>query len=506
MLRPLAVTVAVLAAGALAVLTLMEFRAGPAPGERPVLTAPGTYHVKPPGGRKRPERDKRLHIRYAPDDPDAVGEVGPKSGHLTMDVSAAKDVLRLKKFGSGCTNTADLVVVCDVGTWYDSWAGWSGALPYAAPGSKAGDSGRLRMTYEAPDGHVATATTRVVVGGPILEVRAPKVVDGIRPGAETSMDLAVRNTGETTAHGIALLLTVDNELPLSQHFANCRYSGADRGAQTAYCTFPDLRLPPGRTVVFGPGLRMRTPKVIDHADLRQSAWPLDLGPYEAVRMTSPGPAGDGPRLEPVVRAGGRGAWSDDAEVWTMVHTDNPADYAAIGDRVAGAPGDVRDVRIGARNDGPGDPGQGGAFDLVFTPPRGSTVVKEPMQEIDDDVFEPLCRHKGDTYTCPSTAHEPGEERTLTFTLRLAAGDGDGLVRLKPRGAPDERTADPDPSDNTARVVVVPAEAAPPAARSDTLAWTVGAVALAGVTAVGALLLRRRARRASGARRDSPSKG
>ncbi len=70
----------------------------------------------------------------------------------------------------------------------------------------------------------------------------------------------MRNTGETTAHGVALLLTVDNELPLSQHFANCRYSGADRGAQTAYCTFPDLRSPPGRTVVFGPGLRMRTPR------------------------------------------------------------------------------------------------------------------------------------------------------------------------------------------------------------------------------------------------------
>ncbi|WP_372346131.1 hypothetical protein [Streptomyces sp. KL116D] len=113
--------------------------------------------------------------------------------------------------------------------------------------------------------------------------------------------------------------------------------------------------------------------------------------------------------------------------------------------------------------------------------------------------------QGDTYTCPGTAHEPGEERTLTFTLRLGADDADGLVRLKPRGA-DERTADPDPSDNTARVVVVPAEAAPPAARSNTLAWTVGAVALAAVTAGGTLLLRRRARRASGDRRDSPSKG
>ncbi|WP_372346132.1 hypothetical protein [Streptomyces sp. KL116D] len=216
-----------------------------------------------------------------------------------MDVRASKDVLRLKKFGSGCTNTADLVVVCDVGTRYDSWAGWSGALPYAAPGSKAGDTGRLRMTYEAPDGHVATATTRVVVGGPILEVRAPKVVGGIRPGAETSMDSGGAQHGRdhrprrrpaADRRQRAAAVTALRELPLQRG----RSRRADR---VLHVPRPALATGPDR------GVRPRPadahPKVIDHADLRQSAWPLDLGPYEAVRMTSPGPAGDGPRLEPV---------------------------------------------------------------------------------------------------------------------------------------------------------------------------------------------------------------
>ncbi|WP_372350044.1 hypothetical protein [Streptomyces sp. KL116D] len=296
-----------------------------------------------------------------------------------MDVRASKDVLRLKKFGSGCTNTADLVVVCDVGTRYDSWAGWSGALPYAAPGSKAGDTGRLRMTYEAPDGHVATATTRVVVGGPILEVRAPKVVGGIRPGAETSMDSGGAQHGRdhrprrrpaADRRQRAAAVTALRELPLQR---------ADRGAQTAYCTFPDLRSPPGRTVVFGPGLRMRTP--------RSSTTPIcasrpGRSTSARVRSRAHDEPGTGRRRSPArtgecARAAG-GAWSDDAEVWTMVHTDNPADYAAIGDRGGRAGRRARraDRRAQRR---PGRPRPGRRLRPRLHPPRGSTVVKEPMQ-------------------------------------------------------------------------------------------------------------------------------
>ncbi|MET9494458.1 hypothetical protein [Streptomyces sp. NPDC006552] len=453
------------------------------------FVAPRTYHVKPPGGRKRPERDKPIHIAYARGD-----RAGEKTGRLTMDVSDAGETLRLKQFGSGCSSFGGGVrVECKVGASYDSWADWAGALPYAAPGSKAGDSGELRLRYRAPDGHMATRTTTVVVGGPILEVRHPETLTGVRPGAVTGWDLAVRNTGETTAHGVALLVATDGELTMTQHFANCRYPGADAPPRTAYCTFPDLRLRPGRTAVFSPGLRLRTPHVLDHGSLRQSAWPLDLGPYQDVLVPDGGEPGDGPPLHARTRSGGSGPWSDEREAWTEVSTDNPADYAAIGARVRVAPGGEREVRVGGRTEGPGDPGQGGAYDLVFTVPRGAEVVQEPMEEIDEDVVQPVCRHKGTVYSCPLRVHDPGAEETFAFTLRFGDRAGDGAVRLRERkdSAPPE---DPDTTDHTAAVTVdLDARyASSPAASGHGLAWSILGGLAAGAFA-GALLLRRRRR-------------
>ncbi|MBA2945645.1 hypothetical protein [Streptomyces himalayensis] len=452
------------------------------------LVAPRTYHVKPPGGRKRPERDKRIHIQYRRGGSEGVGA---KTGRLTMDVSGSKETLRLKQFGNGCSSTGGVTVVCEVGASYNSWADWAGALPYAAPGSKAGDRGELHLRYRAPDGHVSTATTTVVVGGPILEVRRPKTIAGVRPSAETGLDLAVRNTGETTADGVALMVEAGSELTLTQRFANCRYTEGDDAPRNAYCTFPDLRLRPGQTVVFSPGLRIRTPRTLDHGSLRQSAWPLDLGPYEDVRVPDGGKPGDGPPLRTQVRSGGSGQWSDEREAWTEVRTDNPADYAAIGAHVRAAPGEKQEVRVGARTDGPGDPGQGGAYDLVFTVPRGAEVLKEPMEEIDEDVFEPSCRHQDNVYTCPLRVHEPGSEETLPFTLRFGKDAGDGAVRLKERKG-DEPPEDPDTSDHTAAVTVdLDAAYASSTASGHHVAWGVTGALAAFVVAYGGLLLWRR---------------
>ncbi|NEB76052.1 hypothetical protein G3I40_12585 [Streptomyces sp. SID14478] len=455
------------------------------------LVAPRTYHVKPFGGRKRPARDKRLHVQYTRGGDGAVGE---RTGRLTMDVSGAEKTLRLKQFGNGCTSTGAVRVVCNVGAEYDSWADWAGALPTAAPGSEPGDRGELRMSYRAPDGHVSTATTTVVVGGPILEVRRPETIAGVRPGAETGLDLAVRNTGETTADGVGLMVVVDGELTATQRFANCRYTGTDDAPLTAYCTFPDLQLRPGQTAVFSPGLRIRTPKTLDHGSLRQSAWPLDLGPYYDVRVPDGGEPGDGPPLRAQIRSGGSGQWNAEREAWTEVRTDNPADYAAIGAHVRAAPGAQQEVRVGARSDGPGDPGQGGAYDMVFTVPRGAEVLKEPMEELDEDYFEPTCRHKGTVYTCPLRVHEPGTDETLPFTLKFGESAGDGTVRLTERKG-DAPPKDPDTADHTAAVTVDLDEkytASTPSGHP--LAWSITSGAAACVVVGGALLLRRRRHR------------
>ncbi|EDY43354.2 LOW QUALITY PROTEIN: conserved hypothetical protein, partial [Streptomyces sp. SPB074] len=218
----------------------------PAAAADPPLTAPATYHVAPPGGPRRPARDKHLHVRYHED---AVA--GEKTGRLITDVRGAEDVLRLRKYGNGCSGDAARIV-CEVGASYDNWADWAGALPYAAPGSEAGDAGDLHLRYEAPDGKVAEATTRVVVGGPVLEIRRPEKVAHLRPGARTHFAFVVRNAGETPANGLGLTYTTDTMTPTTERFSNCSYHGA-----TAVCRFPALDLAPGESVGLAPGLDLR---------------------------------------------------------------------------------------------------------------------------------------------------------------------------------------------------------------------------------------------------------
>ncbi|MFJ4439417.1 hypothetical protein [Streptomyces sp. NPDC088923] len=454
----------------------------PAAAADPHLSAPATYHVAPPGGPKRPARDKRLHVLY-----DADVATGEKSGRLIMDVRGAEKVLHLKKFGNGCSGDGTRIV-CAVGASYNSWADWAGALPYAAPGSTAGDTGDLHLRYEAPGGRVSEATTRVVVGGPVLEIRRPEQVTHLRPGARTHFALVVRNAGETPAHGLGLTYTTDTVTSVTERFSNCRYHGT-----TATCRFPSLDLAPGESVDLAPGLDLRAPEVETGGGLHQSAWPLDLGPYDGVVVPERGEPGKGPALRPQPGTGTTGTWSREATAWTRFSVDNPSDYAAVGARVRGHEGEERDVRVGAANKGPGDPGGYPSVKVEFTPPKGSRVLKEPMEELDEDYFEPLCEHdRTGVYTCPLTVHEPGDTQLLTFRLRLGALPAEGSVRLRGKDG-EEYPADPEPANDTARVAAEAGEGPRASGGGQAAGWgTAGGVVV--VLAGAAFLVRARRRR------------
>ncbi|WP_234010304.1 hypothetical protein [Streptomyces sp. SPB074] len=132
------------------------------------------------------------------------------------------------------------------------------------------------------------------------------------------------------------------------------------------------------------------------------------------------------------------------------------------------------------------------MELRFTPPEGARVLKEPMEELDEDYFEPLCKHdKAGVYTCPLTAHEPGDTQHLAFRLRLGEESGDGSVRLRGRDG-KEYPADPDPANDTADVTLsgkVPGTSG----GGHAAAWWAGGGAVA--VLAGALALWARGRRA-----------
>ncbi|WP_237305360.1 hypothetical protein [Streptomyces sp. SAT1] len=448
------------AAVVLALLAVLPGAAGCGAAADPAaLSAPDVYYLRPYGDKKGVEDKAPLPVEvqhlYA-----ATG-----AHRLTVEVErGAEKTVRLSEHNPDCAGDATRVA-CEVTGGSLNRTGNVRFTPVAARGSRVGDSGFVRFTYTTSDGTPLTARTEVVVGEPVPEVRTPGALRDVRPGSEVAGAFVVRNTGELPVRGLGLALSLDDSWSFAQRYANCRYPTA--GGRTAVCRFPGLRIAPGQTAVVRPALRMRASRTKIYARYEQRVWPLDVGPGEYSAWLSGGDRGEGPALTADVRATGRGgtegAGGDFAQgrVQVPVTLALGADYAVSDVTLHGAPGTERELRLVVRNGGPGDPGA--AARMVFTPPPGARVTAQPMAEIDEDAYEPLCAYVGASYRCPVRSLEPGASDTLVFTLRLG-GPGTGTVRVEDNapGRLDppgdrERTGrrDPDPADDEAVVTVAP---------------------------------------------------
>ncbi|MCI3241233.1 hypothetical protein [Streptomyces spinosisporus] len=409
------------------------------------LSAPEIFYVPTNGGKKV------FPLRV-----DGPGSYAPGARRLTVDVEAGSEgAVRLRDDSTNCRGSATHVV-CEgpaarlLGLTTDAFA------PLPAKGSKPGDTGYLRLTYVMTDGEKLTARTRVVVGEPVLELLTPAPDKGVRPGAEVTYPVVVRNTGDVTVRGLALVVNA-GDLAFVQRHANCRYPDLQHGSQ-AVCSFPGVRIAPGKSVAVRPALRLRASRTTMYGSFGRMVWPLKAGPGPNQTVSEGGEHGDGPalRAEAVKTPHGRFTKAGD---FVDVRLATGADYAVSGADLHGDPGDTRKVGLTVRNNGPGNPGY--TTRLVFSPPPGTDVLKEPMTEIDDGVYEPYCDNDGYTYTCDVQGLDPGKAHTFEFTLRLGE-PSTGSVRLEdqtsgPTASPAPGGAsgrhDPDASNDKASVVV-----------------------------------------------------
>lgn len=271
----------------------------------PGLTAPASSRVAPYGGKSRPDREKHLLISYDRGVPrgDANGST------LTMDVTGSSGVLRLKRYGKGCSGT-DRKVVCRVGGAYDSWTDWAGALPRAAPTSRPGDTGELHISFRDAEGDVSRATTRIEVGGPVLALREQGPLR-MSAGKGRAAALGVRNTGELPADGFTVTATVDDELGPVRRSRSCDYL-SHSGATIVTRRFPGVRLEPGEEAHVANWLVLGGSRSLMYASFRATVELLgsgaDNGGLDGTsRSTSePSPSGTprtgtGPALAPQVR-------------------------------------------------------------------------------------------------------------------------------------------------------------------------------------------------------------
>ncbi|MGW1211050.1 hypothetical protein ACWD5F_15615 [Streptomyces sp. NPDC002499] len=428
-------------------------------GDARTLDAPDVYYLRPHGDSAGAADPRALSVEAK------GGSVEPRGRHrMTADVEpGSEDVVRLRKHGPDCTSTpARTHVTCQITGGSLNHVADTRVFAVAAQGSHVGDVGYVRFTFTKADGRKLTARTKVVVGEPVVEIGRTGPVREVRPGAVVTTPFVVRNSGERTVEGLGIRLG-SGQMEFTERYANCRYPGTAH--HTAVCTFPDLRVAPGETVVLRPGTRpgftMRAAETEMYDVVTQAAWPLDVGPGEGGDWLSSGDHGDGSTLTPEFGpAEGVRAFSQ-GELRTSVGLAVRADYAVSASALHGAPGTERLLRLTVRNDGPGDPGN--AADLVFTPPPGAEVRKQPMEEIDEDAYEPYCEDEDGAYTCLIGALAPGSDRTFEFTLRLGEPDTAGSVRIvdnKPNlfDPPDQLDhlgrQDPDPTDDRAAVPVL----------------------------------------------------
>ncbi|MER6089326.1 hypothetical protein [Streptomyces bluensis] len=445
---------AALAAATTALLLALTACAGAGAGvggEEPWISAPEVFYLRPQGDKSGPHDKEPFHLHA--EDTKAPTRNGQRDHRLTADVRGSEDVIRLKTVGlrkSGARCTGDTVrVSCEVDGTYNNWEDLDRVLPVPAKGAEPGDEGVVRFTYTTKDGGKLTARTRVVVGEPVVEVRAIKPFKDVRPGAAITAPVVVRNNGEVPVEGLGLKL-VDGDLDFTRRYANCRYPEPQRG-HMAICRFPDLRIGPGETVVFRPAVRLRASETTMYGSFGQDAWALDMGPGQYGVAPEGGDRGGGPALEAerVDGADAKGTFVKGG-ARTDVTLDSHADYEISDVDLKGVPGAERKVRLTVRNNGPGDPGP--AAELVFSPPFGVTVLKQPMSAIDEDVYEPYCDSNGFAYTCDVRRLEPGDSRTFEFTLRLGE-PGEGTATILDRDDTDRR--DPDPANDEATIRVRP---------------------------------------------------
>ncbi|MET7567119.1 hypothetical protein ABZT04_01230 [Streptomyces sp. NPDC005492] len=416
----------------------------------PSISAPEVFYLRPVGDTSGPKDKDPFH--FSADD-GKVHTGGREAADHTLTVEVlpgAKSAVVLRR--SGTCKGSPTRVTCEVGPAYDSRTAAGGVSLVAAKGSRPGDVGVVRYAYTDRSGKKVTARTRAVVGEPVVEVLTPGSLKGVRPGAELSRPIVLRNTGEVPVHGLGLELAA-NGMEFEDRYANCRYPDLSHG-HIAVCLLPDVRIAPGQTVTLRPALRLRTPKTKIYVSLSSQAWALDMGPGQYGGTPDGGDHGDGPTLRPEVTTARQGAYAKGGG-WTYVVLDTYADYSVSDVDLYGDPGTKRTFKLTVRNKGPAD--AGATEKLVFSPPLGMTMVKQPMSEYDDGVYEPYCENGASVYTCDIKALKPGDTQTLTFTMRLGE-PGEGTLTLqdkRPTSDWDVGDRDPDPANDKAVIRVHP---------------------------------------------------
>jgi len=378
---------------------------------------------------------------------------------VTIDASDVSDAFRIDLPGAsqGCTG-AGKVTTCTL----DELAGDAMHVYQvdALPGDLdvPGYSGVIEVTTSAANMPEEQQTTgRVQLTGPGVDLVVGEIDDvTLQPGESTNVPVQATNVGTVAAAGVQVVLSTGLDLELPDRYDNCEYN-------------PDLlELTCQILGEVGPGevftLHEETP-------LRVKVGETAPGPSERIVVVAVLPLGD----DEVAALGAMSARSAGSELrlaaldplpdinesdnWTefLVNIPNqPADSVAIGATVQGAVGDVVDIEVGMRNDGPADlilPGEAWAPSALVTLPVGVEAVAvgdrcAPVVN-GSPVWDDRGQPNGLVYFC-RPAHSPVAGETFHYPFQVeivgVAGAAGSIVI-------DGGVQDPDTDNNTAEITL-----------------------------------------------------
>ncbi|WP_306214161.1 hypothetical protein [Actinoplanes sp. RD1] len=286
----------------------------------------------------------------------------------------------------------------------------------------------------------SVTAVRAPEGGVDLEL-AP--IDDFRLGAGASADvpIALTNTGTEAPAGFGLVLSGDEFLDFPVLYSNCF---AEEEIAGIVCVF-DGPVQPGDTVKISAGTPMRLHVAEDTPGPETylgGAFVIgltgdDLAEVPAAARKSRGSA---LRAEPVTTTAAPDPDPAELNDWDNVRTfavavsENRPDLVAVGGTFDGAVGDVRTVKVGARNDGPA---AARALEVAVALPAGVEVTKAD---------ERCAAVAGTGYVCrPAGVLRKGDEALFSFTARIKSAGAAGSVEVL--------AEDRDPADNRAAIGV-----------------------------------------------------
>jgi len=392
----------------------------------------------------------------------------PEHAKFVIDASGLKGIATIKAKNDQCTADGAIVTCLDNGNLHGPFEPFTLT---AVPGTKPGDTGTLRYDVTADKATPDTATSKVVIGSPKVQVAALPAKSGLEPGQSVGYPVVLRNTGDLPTEQITVRLTGNAGVTFARKHSNCLYLPGDFNREDAdvTCVFKTA-IAPGDTVGFSNPLEGSLGKDAFHTWTDISA--------EAVPASSDtdtgGTPGKGAALTLTPATG-----SDFADSQRVTYdADNAADFLAVGAvLVPGKKGSTHPLAFGLRNAGPAvvaHPGNKPVAYVDVTLPRGVVAKSVRVDEEPDDQasgdcftytggktspFEPGHRR----YLCPDTvSEESGDGQMYRFEVSyekdLVAGAARGTVTVRP-GAGIVLN-DPDQSNDEAEITIGAPSASP----------------------------------------------